>query len=240
MNQSHKISSKILAWIVNLYTASGIFTGFMAILAISAKNWREAMAWLLVALFIDGTDGTLARAFKTDKILPFFNSKTLDYVIDFTNYAVIPAYFFYSVEIVPASWNLLLTFLILLVSAIYYGIEDMVSDDFNFVGFPVMWNVVVFYLVFVFSLNELGNVAIIVIFSILHFVPIKFAYPSRATRFKLLTIIFTAVLLVVMPVVVWLYPNVPNYLKWTAIVCLAYFGILAVFNTFGKKVISDW
>lgn len=232
MNQSHSVSKKIIAWCVNLYTASGILAGFMAILAINAKNWREAMAWLLVALVIDGTDGTFARQLKTTDVLPFMNSKNIDYVVDFTNYAVIPAYFFYAAELVPSNWNLPLTFLILLVSAIYYGIEEMVSDDFNFIGFPVMWNAVVFYLIFVFSLSQIGNAAIIVIFSILHFIPIKFAYPSRAMRLKILTIAFTAILLIIMPIIVWFYPNVPKYLKWIANICLAYFGILAVLDTF--------
>ncbi len=235
MNQSYKISSKLLAWCVHIFTASGLLAGFMAILAINAKSWRLAMAWLLVALVIDGIDGSFARKFKTNEVLPKIDGKTIDYVVDFVNYAVIPAYFFHQAGLVYESWNLPLTFLILLVSAIYYGKEGMVSEDFYFVGFPVMWNAVVFYLVFVFSLTEPGNAAIIVIFSILHFVPVKFAYPSRATRLKLLTIIFTAILLIAMPLIVWFYPNVPAYLKWTAIICLAYFGILAIFDTFGKK-----
>jgi phosphatidylcholine synthase len=233
MNQIHKTSDKVLAWSVHIFTASGILAGFMAILAINAKNWRVAMTWLFVALVIDGVDGTFARKFKTAEVLPSINGKTVDNIIDFANYAIIPAYFFYAVELVNPFWNLPLAFLILLVSVIYYGIEGMISDDYYFIGFPVMWNVVVFFLVFVFSLNEFGNAAIILIFSILHFVPIKFAYPSRATRFKTLTIIFTAIILLVMPVIVWFYPNVPTWLKLIAVGSLVYFGVLAVIDTFG-------
>ena len=234
MNQSDKISDKILAWGVHLFTASGLLAGFMAILAIGAKNWRSAMAWLLVALLIDGLDGTFARKFKVSKTLPNINGKTIDYVIDFATYAIIPAYFFYAAELVSLTWNLPLTFLILLVSAIYYGKEGMVSDDYYFIGFPVMWNVVIFYLIFIFSLGIWGNAFIIIIFSILHFVPIKFAYPSRAIHLKALTIGFTGLMLIIMPVAVWLYPNVPVWLKWVAIGNLAYFGVLAVFDTFRK------
>jgi phosphatidylcholine synthase len=207
----------------------------MAILAINDKNWRIAMAWLFVALVIDGIDGTFARKFKTKEVLPKINGKTMDYVIDFANYAIIPAYFFYNAELVNSAWNLPLSFLILLVSVIYYGKEGMVSDDYYFVGFPVMWNVVVFFLIFVFSLNEFGNAAIIVIFSILHFVPVKFAYPSRAIHLKTLTLIFTAIMLTAMPLIVWIYPNAPNWLKWIAIASLTYFGVLAVVDTFGLR-----
>lgn len=235
MNQNYDISSKFLAWFTHFFTASGLLAGFMAILAIAEKNWRSAMAWLLVALAIDGFDGTLARKFKVKEVLPNVDGKTIDYVIDFATYAIIPAYFFYQANLVQESWNLPLSFLILMVSAIYYGKEGMVSDDYYFVGFPVMWNIVVFYLVFVFSLSEIGNAAIIVIFSILHFVPIKFAYPSRATRLRFVTITVTAFFLINTSLVVWFYPNVPNWLKWAANACLAYYGILAISDTFRKR-----
>lgn len=233
MNQSYSITEKILAWSVHIFTASGLLAGFLAILAINTKDWRAAMAWLFVALIIDGVDGTFARKFRTLEVLPYINGKTMDYIIDFATYAIIPAYFFYMAEVVYPAWNLPLTFLILLVSVIYYGKEGMVSDDYYFVGFPVMWNVVVFFLIFVFSLNSLGNAAIIVIFSIMHFLPIKFAYPSRATHLKTLTLIFTVIILLIMPVIVWFYPNVPTSLKWIAIGSLVYFGILAFIDTFG-------
>ena len=235
MQQTYNILNKFLAWCVHLFTASGMLAGFMAILAITNKDWRSAMAWLLVALVIDGIDGTFARMFKTKEVLPKIDGQTIDYVIDFANYALIPAYFFYQTDLVNESWRLPLSCLILLVSAIYYGTDGMVSDDYYFIGFPVMWNIVVFFLVFVFSFNEVGNAAIIVIFSILHFVPIKFAYPSRATRLKSVTISFTVILSIIMPVIVWYYPNVPDWLKWTAIICLAFFGLLAVADTFWKN-----
>ncbi|HQU81500.1 MAG TPA: CDP-alcohol phosphatidyltransferase family protein [Pyrinomonadaceae bacterium] len=235
MNQSYNISSKIFAWFTHFFTASGLLAGFMAILAVSGKNWRAAMAWLLVALAIDGFDGTLARKFKVKEVLPNFDGKTIDYVIDFANYAIIPAYFFYQSDLVSENWSLPLSFLILMVSAIYYGNDGMVSDDFYFVGFPVMWNVVVFYLIFVFSLNELGNAAVIVFFAILHFVPIKFVYPSRATQLKFATLTVTAIFLIILPLIVWFYPTTPSWLKWMANACLAYYGVLAIMDTFRKN-----
>lgn len=232
MSHSYTNIEKTLAWSVHFFSAFGILAGFMAILAINAKDWRVAMAWLFVALLIDGIDGTFARKFKTAEVLPNMNGKTIDYVIDFATYAIIPAYFFYMAELVSPTWNLPLTFLILLVSAIYYGKEGMVSDDYYFIGFPVMWNMVIFYLIFVFSLGSFGNAAIIIALAVLHFIPVKFAYPSRATRLKTLTIIFTLILLVAMPLIVWLYPNVPFWLKLVAVGSLIYFGVLAVADTF--------
>ncbi|NNE98311.1 MAG: hypothetical protein HKN25_04740 [Pyrinomonadaceae bacterium] len=226
---------KALAWGVHVFTASGLIAAFMSILAINGKDWRAAMAWLIVCQFIDGVDGALARKFRVKEVLPTMNGKTMDYVIDFATYAIIPAYFFYMAELVYPSWNLPLTFLILIVSAIYYGKEGMVSEDYYFIGFPVMWNMVVFYLLFVFNGPVWFNASIIVIFSIMHFVPIKFSYPSRATRLRSVTIIFTASIMLIMPLVVWFYPEVPGWLKLAAIVNLAYFGVLAAYDTFLTK-----
>lgn len=233
MKHFRKITEQALAWSVHIFTASGLLAGFMAILAISSKSWRAAMAWLFVALLIDGIDGTLARKFRTAERLPRISGKTIDYVVDFTTYAVIPAYFFYQAELTPPGWNLPLTFVILLVSAVYYGKEGMVSEDYYFIGFPVMWNMVVFYLVFIFSFSQTINTLIVIILAILHFLPVKFAYPSRATRLRTVTVIFTLILLVLMPAAIWSYPDVPVWLRWIAIADLAYFAALAAADTLG-------
>lgn len=232
MTRTAQTFSKAIAWGVHIFSASGLLAGFMAVLAINAKNWRAAMAWLFAALLIDGIDGTLARKFKVAEALPQVDGKTIDYVVDFANYAIIPAYFFYMAELVSPAWNLPLTFVILLVSAVYYGKAGMVSADYYFVGFPVMWNMVVFFLIFIFSFGHFGNALIIIFFAALHFVPLKFAYPSRATRFKTLTMVFTVIILLAMITAVWLYPLVPLWLKFTACACLVYFGGLALLDTF--------
>ncbi|MDH3494480.1 MAG: CDP-alcohol phosphatidyltransferase family protein, partial [Acidobacteriota bacterium] len=91
--------SEIKAWGVHVFTASGILAGFMAVVAITNRDWRTAMAWLLAALLIDGIDGTLARRFKVKEVLPTVNGKLIDTVVDFTNYAVVPSYFVFVTEL---------------------------------------------------------------------------------------------------------------------------------------------
>ena len=65
-------------------------------IAIAEKDFRSAMLWMFVSLVIDGVDGTFARFFQVSRVLPQMSGKTMDYVIDFTTYGVIPAYFFFS------------------------------------------------------------------------------------------------------------------------------------------------
>lgn len=230
--KKYNIGQKALAWSVHLFTAGGLLAGFMAILAINEKDWRTAMFWLIACQFIDGIDGTFARLFKVKEVLPNIDGKTIDQVIDFATYALIPAYFFYMAGLVDGQWKLGCAFLILLVSAIYYGKEGMVSDDMYFVGFPVMWNMVLFYMVFVFVFPAWANVAVIVVLAILHFIPIKFPYPSRAGHLKWLTLGVTLAFLFSMLLTVFLYPERHAILTWMAITTVVYFGGVGVWVSF--------
>lgn len=234
--------AKILAWGVHVFTASGLLSAFMAILAIDAGDFREAMLWLFLCLIIDGVDGSLARLFRVREVLPNVNGQTIDYVIDFATYAIIPAYFFYSAELVPAPWDLYLTFLILLVSALYYGREGMVSEGMHFVGFPVMWNMVVLFLYFIFGFPAWANAVLIVFFAVLHFVPIKFAYPSRARRFKWPILFITLIFLASVLVAVWIHPRFSIWTWWGGVLSTLGYGVIGVWETyFSEKnyLISD-
>ena len=144
----YNLSQKIAAWGVHVFTSSGLITGFLALISIGEKNWSTAFLWLFVSLVIDGIDGSLARLFKVKEVLPLMEGKNIDFVIDFTNYAVIPAYFFYMAEMAPQGWMYPCLALILLSSALYYGKDGMVADEQYFIGFPVLWNIVVFYCFF--------------------------------------------------------------------------------------------
>lgn len=224
--------AKFLAWLVHLFTASGLLAAFMAILAVDAGEFREAMLWLFLCLLIDGVDGTFARMFRVTEVLPHVKGQTIDYVIDFATYAIIPAYFFYSADMVPAPWNLVLTFVILLVSALYYGLDGMVSEGMHFVGFPVLWNLVVLILYFILDFSPWPTAIFILFFAILHFIPIKFAYPSRARRFKGLILITSGVALICLFMAVWTYPVRPAWVWWGAILSIAVFGVIAIMETY--------
>ncbi len=228
-------TQRFLAWSVHAFTASGLLSGFMAILAINEHDWSGAMLWLLLCLFIDGIDGTFARLWNVKEVLPHVDGKMIDYVIDFATYAIIPAYFFYQAEMVWEEWRLPCTFLILMVSALYYGLDGMVSDDLYFIGFPVMWNIAILFLFFILDFPPAGNVAYIVILAILHFVPIKFPYPSRATSYRWLTIGVTVLLIASLVVLLLQYPERNEILRWVAILSAIYFGWIGIWATWIKK-----
>ena len=83
---------KLAAWSVHIFTASGLLAGFMGLLAAIEGDYRAAMLWMLATLVIDGVDGTFARMARVGEVLPEVSGKTIDYVIDFFTYCILPAY----------------------------------------------------------------------------------------------------------------------------------------------------
>ena len=226
----------ILAWLVHLLTASGIAVGFLALLATKDHDWKMAMFWLVVALVIDGVDGFFARLFKVEQRLPFIKGVNIDYVVDFVNYAFVPAYMFYELALVPDAWILPLSILILLISALYYGRSEMVTEDKYFIGFPVLWNMVLFYYIFITDYHYIHYIWITILVAALHFVPIKMAYPSQNHRLKIPTLIAFSVFVCTILLALYYYPDKPFGLQISAYSVLAYFSVLSLYDTFKKNV----
>ena len=223
-----------LAWLVHAFTASGIIFGFLSIIAISNGDFRMAMVWLIVTLFVDGIDGTFARLFKVQEVLPNFDGNSIDHVIDFATYAIIPAYFFYETNVLPDSpmlkWIGICA--ILLSSTYYYGKTSYVTDDLHFEGFPVMWNFVIFYIYFIFHLDPVINLIVVIILAVLHFIPWKYPYPSRTKEFRFWNISITAIGFITAILILWKYPTTHQVLEILAIVVLLYFFSMTMFKTF--------
>src|SRR5574342_787945 len=82
---------KTLAWSVHLFTATGAIWGFLSLLAIFEQNWRAAILWIIVAMFVDGFDGMLARWFHVKEYAWRVDGALLDKIIDYLNYVVVAA-----------------------------------------------------------------------------------------------------------------------------------------------------
>jgi phosphatidylcholine synthase len=225
---------KIGAWLVNLFTASGIIAAFYAVVLISENDFRNAMWLLFLCLFIDGIDGTLARLFRTSEALPWIDGKAIDQVVDFATYAFVPAYLMYQADIFSPSLRPIAVSLILFISAFYYGKKGMVSSDMHFVGFPVLWNFVAFYLVFLSQDNRTFNFAVVLFLGVLHFVPLKFAYPSRTAILFYPTLVISLLCVASCLAILYVHPNVPNWMTLLSLATVLYFAVLAVWVTYLK------
>ena len=220
------------AWGVHLFTSTGILAGFMALLAISEHQWRAAAFWLIICQIIDGVDGTFARLFRVKEVLPVMDGKNIDQVIDFATYAILPAYFFYEAGMAPDSWRLACVFAMLLAAAMYYGKEGMISEDMHFIGFPVMWNVVVYFLFFVYDFPLEINGLIVFIFAFLHFVPLRYPYPSRMLEYQKFTLLLSSAALFSAVGSVWIFPEKNLWLAGMVTVAILWYAFLTYRSSF--------
>jgi phosphatidylcholine synthase len=228
---------KLFAWLVHIFTASGLLAGFMGLLAAINGDYPVAMAWMLATLVIDGIDGTFARMARVKEVLPYVDGKTIDYVIDFFTYAILPAYLFF-VAVDAPTWALYAgSFMMLLSAAIYYGLDGMVSEDGkHFIGFPVMWNMVVYVFIFVTPwLTWPVLLAITAFLAILHFVPILVPYPSRGGRWWGVTIGMVVVFIVTALLNVWAYPEVSAIGRWGCLISVGYLTLVTILDTFQAR-----
>src|SRR5262245_41083060 len=79
-----------LAWSVHLFTASGAVFGVFAHWEIGRGGFARAAIYMLAALAIDSVDGTLARRVGVAHRLPRIDGRTLDDVVDYLNYGIVP------------------------------------------------------------------------------------------------------------------------------------------------------
>jgi phosphatidylcholine synthase len=204
---------------VHLYTASGSVLGLLIVLAAFEGDVAAAL-WLgLATLFIDGTDGMLARHFRVKETIPWFDGALLDNIVDYLTYVFAPIVLLWTTGHLPheaVGW--VIATLPLLASCYQFCRVDAKTSDHFFLGFPSYWNVVAFYVI-VLDLSDLATGVLIVVFTVLVFVPIRYLYPSRMRRLQGLTLTFTLVWLVAYAVLVVQLPD-PN--PWVVAVSLAY------------------
>ncbi len=182
-------SRTIVAWAVHLYTGLGALLGLLALDAAVRASYGAAFGWLAAAMFIDCTDGVLARSAQVKTVLPNFDGSRLDDIVDYLNYVFVPIFLLYRADgALPEGFaRAAIAALPLLASGYGFCQGDAKTPDHFFKGFPSYWNVVVFYL-YCLRTPAWANAAVLAVFSALVFVPVLYLYPSRGARGRKTTI----------------------------------------------------
>jgi phosphatidylcholine synthase len=178
---------RLRAFAVHIFTATGAALGLLALLAAVRGDWVTMFVWLAVALFVDGIDGMLARAFHTAALAPRWSGDTLDLVVDFVTYVFVPAYAIAASGLLSPWLSLPLCVLIVMTSALYFCDREMKTADNCFRGFPALWNAIAFYLLLLRPPAWIAASAIVVL-AALTFAPIRFIHPFRVAKLRMLTI----------------------------------------------------
>jgi phosphatidylcholine synthase len=217
---------RLRAFAVHLYTASGAVLALLIVVAAINGDVVRAL-WLgLAALIIDSTDGLLARRFKVSEFLPKFDGARLDDIVDYMTYVLAPVLLLWSSGYLPeGSTGIMIAALPLLASSYQFCQVDAKTDDHFFRGFPSYWNIVAFYAI-VFSLSPEAVGTILVVCSLLVFVPIRYVYPSRTVAFRKLTMTLTALWFVCYSAILFQMPEPdPGFLLFSLLYLVYYLSL---------------
>ena len=217
----------VLAWLVHLYTAFGVVIGFLTLLAIDQAAFRDALFLMALAVVIDATDGTLARAAHVKEIIPWFDGEMLDAIVDYFNYVVVPCFFMLRANLLPGQDALWLAAFPLLASAYGFCQRDAKTADNFFLGFPSYWNIVAFYL-YVLKSPAWVNAFALIALSILIFVPIKYIYPSRSPRFRVQSNVLGALWGAAILYAIYRLPEPPRAILFASLFYPAYYTALSL------------
>jgi len=234
---------KFAAWCVHFYTALGQVCAVAMVVSIfqgDARGFQSAFFWMIVATIIDATDGTFARKVGVKQVLPGFDGRRLDDITDFLTYTFLPLLLLWRAGTLPPGQEAWLIFP-LLASAYGFCQTDIKTADGYFLGFPSLWNVVALY-IYILGMPTWVNLAIVVVLSILTFVPTRYLYPSQPGPLnRLATILSVVWIAALVPVIMGLAQldaeRVANPSQMSGLRLLAY-GTL--FYPIFYMVVSFW
>src|ERR1700734_1437897 len=175
---------------VHFFTASGGAVAVLALYAAIERNFATSFAWLGLALFIDGIDGTLARAAKVQITAATIDGTVLDLVVDFLTYVLVPVIALWRSDLMPTQASFWIGLVVTIASALYFADTRMKTDDLWFRGFPATWNIIILYL-FVLRPPWVVSAFILLAAAALMFMPIGFVHPLRVVKLRGLTITMT-------------------------------------------------
>lgn len=170
-----------------MFTATGAVLAMLAMLAAVNEKWDMMFLWLIVAFFVDGIDGPLARKFDVKTNAPQIDGVLLDLIIDYLTYVFIPAFALFKSGLLPGWTGWVVIILVTFTSALYFSDTRMKTKDNSFWGFPGCWNMMVIVM-FALSPNFWIILGITVVLCIGMFAPVKFVHPVRTQRWRGVTL----------------------------------------------------
>jgi phosphatidylcholine synthase len=226
--------TRLAALAVHAYTASG---SVLALLMVhySYRGDVETVLWLfLAAMVVDGTDGILARRFRVKELVPGFDGALLDNIVDYMTYVLAPMALLWANGYLPEGvFGGVCAVVPLLASCVQFCRTDakpVVAGEHFFLGFPSYWNIVAFYVVAT-GLGTGVTAAILLVCTVLVFVPIRYVYPSRTEALWQLTFVLTALWFAAYAVIVAQLPDPHGLVVAGSVAYLVYYLVLSLWLT---------
>jgi phosphatidylcholine synthase len=200
--------------------------GVLALKASAAGNALLAFQLMFLTIFIDGTDGMIARKLEVWNRLPQIDGRRLDDVVDYFTYVVVPMIAMVQLGMLPdLVWVWAPP---ILASAFGFANVAAKTDDDFFLGFPSYWNLVGLYLFFL-GWPAWANSLLILALAGLVFAPIRFIYPSKTKPFRAVTLGF-GIVWTLQTLALVVFPNqLPSWWLATSLLYPIYYLALSLY-----------
>lgn len=179
-------------------------------------------------MFIDATDGWLARLARVRERTPGFDGGRLDDIVDYLTFVFLPVLLIVEMGLLPDAAELPVSAAVLLASAYGFASMDAKTDDYFFTGFPSYWNIVALYLV-ALGTAPAANALVLLAFAALVFVRTGYVYPSRTPVLRRTTIALGALWGILAVMIVWQLPTPSRPLVVVSLFFPVYYFLLSFY-----------
>ena len=222
---------RVRGYAVHVYTASGVALAFLAAAEICAPvpDPRRCFILLFAAVFVDATDGFLARRWHVKTWAAAIDGRTIDDIVDYLTFTFLPLLLMWRMDWLPEPAAL---FAVPALIASLFGFANRQAKDEAggfFLGFPSYWNVVAFY-AGLFGGKEAAPITglITLALAVLTVLPVRFLYPNLTPPPWRLPVLVGAFLwAIALLVLLAYYPNGPRWLVLLSLSYPAFYTILS-------------
>jgi phosphatidylcholine synthase len=215
----------IRGYLVHLYTTSTLLFAVLAVQWIFEGRYPLALMAMGIMVFIDATDGALARIHRVKQTVPHIDGSLLDNIVDFVSYVFVPILFLMHAGMLMQPVTLFVT-LVAFSSAYGFSRTSAKQADAGFfVGFPSYWNVVAVY-AYLLALPPALTTALIVVLSLMVFTEVRFLYVSRLQRGRMLHLALGGLWGIAVMIAIFLEPGgLRNALVGASLLYVAFYSV---------------
>jgi phosphatidylcholine synthase len=244
------LGKKTRAYLVHVYTASGVAFAFLAAAEIASGGSAAGTAvpndlpdpqwvfgWLLIAGLVDATDGPLARRWNVKVRAPRIGGDVIDDIVDYLTFTFLPLLLVWRMGWLPSPVGVWVCAAMVVSLLGFANVAAKQTEVGFFRGFPSYWNIVAFYVGLLAenypSWGEMASLAVVLVLVVLTLAPVRFLYPNRAEPPWRAVVIWGAagwtVLLLVL-LFAFSYPRLPEWaatwlLPLSLVYPVFYFGL---------------
>jgi len=212
---------------VHLLTATGAVLSMLAMLAAVEEKWSMMFLWLVVALFVDGIDGPLARRYDVKHNWPTYDGVLMDLIVDYLTYVFIPAFALFKSGLLPGWTGWLAIIAITYASVVYFADTRMKTKDNSFSGFPGCWNMVVLVL-FALKPGYWTILLVVLPLTVAMFLPLKFIHPVRTERWRNLSLPIALLWTIFAAWAAWVDFHPASWAHWGLVVTSLYLLVVGI------------